>query len=125
VKYREEISMQKLLLALTSATLIGLSGCAGTGAPSQSSAQAAKPDETAKPAISAEAQAALSAAQDEVKAAKSKNALWTTAENALKAAETAAAAGDSATVLKQAKFASEQAKLGLAQLNYPMLKVGD
>lgn len=113
--------MSKVLLALTSAALLGLSGCADLyinkpgGAPAKS----------AQATISAEAQAALTAAQADVKAAKAKNALWTTAESALKAAEEAAAKGDSATVLKEAKLASNQAQKGLAQLNYPMLKVGD
>jgi len=79
----------------------------------------------AKATISAEAQAALTAAQADVKAAKAQNALWTTADAALKAAEEAAAKGDSATVLKQAKLASDHVKKGMAQLNYPMLKVGD
>lgn len=116
--------MSKVLLALTSVALLGLSGCADLyinkpgGAPTKSA-------EAAKPALSAEAQAALTAAQADVKAAKAKNALWTTAESALKAAEEAAAKGDSATVLKEAKLASNQAQKGLAQLNYPMLKVGD
>lgn len=114
--------MSKVLLALTSAVLLGLTGCAGTGETKTSSAPAAEP---AKPALSPEAQVALAAAQTAVKDAKAKNALWTTAENALKAAETAAEKGDSATVLKQAKLASDQAQKGLAQLNYPMLKVGD
>ena len=112
--------MSKVLLALTSAALLGLSGCADLyinkpgGAPAKAEAS-----------ISAEAQAALTAAQADVKAAKAKNALWTTAESALKAAEEAAAKGDSATVLKEAKLASNQAQKGLAQLNYPMLKIGD
>ena len=112
--------MSKVLLALTSVALLGLSGCAdlyinkpGGKAPE------------AKVALSAEAQTALTAAQADVKTAKAKNALWTTAESALKAAEEAAAKGDSATVLKEAKLASNQAQKGLAQLNYPMLKVGD
>ena len=76
--------MPKILLALTSAALLGLTACAGT----QESAD--KPAATAAtPALSAEAQAALSAAQADVKSAKAQNALWTTAENALKAAEAA------------------------------------
>lgn len=112
--------MSKVLLALTSAALLGLCGCATN----QASQPAAK-TESAKPAISAEAQAALAAAQADVKTAKAQNALWTTAESALKAAEAAAAQGDSETVLKQAKWASNQAQKGLAQLNYPLLKVGD
>ncbi len=117
--------MTKFLLALTSVALLGLSGCADLNANKSSSQPAAKPAEAAKPALSAEAQAALTAAQAAVKDAKAKGALWTTAENALKAAETAATTGDSATVLKQAKLASDQVQKGLAQLNYPMLKVGD
>jgi hypothetical protein len=112
--------MSKVLLALTSAALLGLSGCADTNV-KPSSGQTAP----AQPTISAEAQAALSAAQADVKTAKAKNALWTTADNALKAAEAAAGKGDSATVLKDSKVASDQAKKGLAQLNYPELKVGD
>ena len=110
--------MSKALLVLTSVALLGLSGCADM----QTQSSAAQP---AKASISAEAQAALSAAQADVKAAKAKNALWTILEAALKAAEEAADKGDSATVLKDAKQASTLAKDGLAQLNYPMLKVGD
>jgi murein lipoprotein len=113
--------MSKVLLALTSAALLGLSGCSGLYV----NQPGGKPAAASTAAISADAQAALAAAQADVKAAKAKNALWTTADNALKAAEDAAAKGDSATVLKQAKLASDQAKKGLAQLDYPMLKVGD
>ncbi len=111
--------MSKALLVLTSVALLGLSGCADMQ-PQSSAAQPA-----AKAGISAEAQAALSAAQADVKAAKAKNALWTTAADALKDAEAAAEKGDSATVLKDAKLASDQVQKGMAQLNYPMLKVGD
>ncbi len=112
--------MSKVLLALTSVALLGLSGCADLS-PKQADAKPAAATAT----ISAEAQAALTAAQAEVKDAKAKNALWTTADAALKAAEEAAAKGDSATVLKQAKLARDHVQKGLAQLNYPMLKVGD
>lgn len=97
-------------------------GCATTEPVVQSSTPAAEP---AKPELSAEASAALKAAQDDAKLAKSKNALWTTAEAALKAAEDAAAKGDSATVLAQSKKVSTDVKRGLAQLDYPPLKVGD
>lgn len=116
--------MSKVLLALTSVALLGLSGCADLyinkpgGAPTKSA-------EAAKPALSAEAQAALTAAQADVKAAKAKNALWTTAEDALKEAESAAEKGDSAAVIKASALASSQVSKGLAQLNYPLLKVGD
>lgn len=113
--------MTKVLLALTSAALLALSGCAAT----KQATQPAKAAEAAKPALSAEAQSALSAAQAAVKDAKAKNALWTTADSALKAAEAAAEKGDSATVIKQAKLASDHVQKGLTQLTYPMLKVGD
>ena len=116
--------MSKVLLALTSVALLGLSGCADLyvnkpgGAPTKSA-------EAAKPALSAEAQAALKTAQADVKAAKTQNALWTTAEDALKEAEAAAEKGDSAAVIKASAFVRSQVSKGLAQLNYPMLKVGD
>lgn len=117
--------MSKVLLALTSVAMLGLSGCSGLYINQPAGQPSAKAAEPAKAAISAEAQAALTAAQADVKNAKSKNALWTTAEGALKAAEEAATKGDSAAVLKQAKLASDQVQKGLAQLGYPMLKVGD
>ena len=105
--------MSKVLLALTSAALIALAGCA---------TQQATP---AKPALSAEAKAALTAAEAAHKDAMAKFALWTTADNALKAAKEAAEKGDSATVLKQSKIVQDHTKMGIAQLDYPMLKVGD
>jgi len=108
--------MSKFLLALTSAALLGLTGCASTSEPAAQSAPTT---------ISAEAQAALNAARADVKAAKANNTLWTTADNALKAAEDAAAKLDSATVIKQSKLASEQVKLGNVQTGYPALKVGE
>lgn len=113
--------MSKVLLAaLTSAALLGLSGCADMQT-SQSDATPAAAHAT----ISAEAQGALSAAQADVKEAKAKFALWTTAESALKSAEAAAGKGDSAEVIKEAKWASELTRKGLAQLDYPVLKIGD
>jgi len=109
--------MQKVWIALACATLLGISGCAEMDK---------KADATpAKPVLSAEAKSALAAAQADVKAAQAKNALWTTAQDALKAAETAAAAGDSATVLKQSAIVQAHVKLGMAQLNYPPIPVGN
>jgi murein lipoprotein len=116
--------MPKVLLALISVALLGLSGCADLYVNKPADKPVAQATEPAKPTISAEAQAALDAAKADVKIAKDKNALWTTAESALKAAEDAAAKGDSATVIKQAKLASDHVKKGLAQLDYPMLKIG-
>lgn len=117
--------MSKILLALTSAALLGLSACADLGAGKTGSAgSGSQPVESARPVISTEARAALAAAQAAVRDAQSRNALWTTAESALKAAEDAAVRGDSDTVIEQARRASSDAQKGLAQLNYPMLKIG-
>lgn len=114
--------MQKVLIALACTALMGLSGCAEMDKKTQTQTV---PVASAKPTLNAEAQAALAAAQADVKTAKAKNALWTTAEEALKAAETAAEAGDSATVLKQSAIAQAHVKLGLAQLNYPQIPLGN
>ena len=112
--------MSKILLALTSAAVLSLAGCSGLYV----NQPGGKPAASAG-AISPEAAAALKAAQADVKTAKEKNALWTTAKDALEAAEEAAAKGDSETVLKKSKLASDHVKKGLEQLNYPVLKVGD
>ena len=111
--------MQKVFIALACATLLGVSGCA------EMEKKAEAPAAPAKPVLSDAAKAALVAAQEDVKAAKAKNALWTTAEDALKAAETAAAAGDSATVMKQTAIVQAHVKLGMAQLNYPLVPLGN
>ncbi|MBT9569210.1 MAG: hypothetical protein IV085_13040 [Thiobacillus sp.] len=115
--------MSKVLLALTSVALLGLSGCADLyiNKPGSAPAKAA----SGSAAITPEAAAALKQAQADVKMAKSKNALWTTAADALKKAEEAAAKGDSATVIKESGTASYHVRKGLAQLNYPQIKVGD
>lgn len=115
--------MSRVLFVLTSVALLGLAGCADTYGNKSSTAQPAAVE--TKPALSAEAQAALAAAQAAAKDAKAKNALWTTAEKALKAAEDAAAKADSATVLAQSRIVSDHVQKGLTQLNYPPLKVGD
>lgn len=108
--------MQKVLIALACATLLGVSGCAEMDKKGTSPSMAG---------LSAEAKSALAAAQADVKMAKSKEALWTTADAALKAAEKAAAAGDSATVLKQTAIVREHVRLGMAQLNYPPIPIGN
>jgi murein lipoprotein len=123
--------MTKVLLALTSAALLAMTGCASTdkaAADAAKSAEAAKQavsDGAAKVALTAEAAAELVAAELDVKKARNTFSLWTTADSALKAAEEAAKKGDSATVLKQAKLAREHVRLALEQNNYPMIKIGD
>jgi hypothetical protein len=116
--------MQKLLLTLVSATVLAMAGCADMD--KQSSSADTKSVATAdKPGLSQDASAALATAQAEVKAAKAKNALWTPAEAALKSAEEAADKADSAAVIKDSKKASSLAKLGLQQLDEPLVKFGN
>jgi murein lipoprotein len=106
--------MRKVLFALTAASLLTLSGCAVQ--------EEVKP---AAPTISEGAKAALTAAKAAVNDAKAKNALWTTAESALKAAEEAEKKGDSAAVIKNAETAKQQADLGLKQQTYPVMQLKD
>ncbi len=101
-------------VAIAGIFAIALSAC-GT-APTKTSEA---PKAAAMATISAEAQQALTQAEADIKLAKSKYALWTTADAALKSAQEAAKSGDSAGVIKQAKFASDLANAGLAQLSYP------
>ncbi len=98
------------LITLLSA--YGLTGCAST-----ESTQPA--NQTTAASITPEAQALLIQAETDVSDARSKFALWTTAESALQAARESAALGDSASVIRMATFASSQAKLGLEQLKLP------
>lgn len=109
--------MHKLLIALLGSTALVLAGCQG-GANVKSDTKAEAP---AKPALSAEAKAAVEKAEADVKAAQAKNALWTTAQDALKKAKEAADKGDSANAMKFAKTASEHAALGMQQQSYPVL----
>jgi len=115
--------MLKLVTAFASASLLLLGGCEGDMAVKQDEAPkaaAAKPE--TKAALTDEAKQALAKAEADVKAAKAKKALWTTTEDALKKAKEAAETGDSAAVQKHAKTASEHAKLGLGQAEYPLVK---
>lgn len=111
--------MHKLLIALLSSTALVLAGCQG-GANVKSGLNA---DATTKPAVSAEAKAAIEKAEADTKAAQAKNALWTTAQDALKKAKEAADKGDSANAIKFAKIASEHAALGIQQQSYPVLSL--
>ncbi len=103
--------MQKPLLAVVAAGLLTLSACQTT--PSAPKAE-----------LSDEAKIALSWAQADVKDANKAGALWTTAADALKAAQAAADKGDSAEAIKKAKAASAMAKLGQEQKKYPLVEIG-
>lgn len=113
--------MQKVLIALACTTLIGLAGCATP----DNAAKSAEVTSSGKAALSEEAKAALGAAQADAKAAKAKNALWTTADAALKAAQKAAEEGDSAAVLKQSAIVRAHVKLGMEQLSYPQIPLSN
>jgi len=106
---------KQILIALAAAGVLTLAGC--QSAPTKDAAAAA-------PTISDEAKAALAKAEADTKAADAKGALWTTAQDALKAAQEAAKKGDSAAVIKNAKAASEHAALGNNQKAYPLSAVG-
>jgi len=102
------------LIAAFSAGLstFGMTGCAST--------ESTQPTQTATTAsITPEARDMLTQAENDVSDARVKFALWTTAESALQAAQEAASVGDSAGVIRHARFASSQARLGLEQLKLP------
>ncbi|MBI5330282.1 MAG: hypothetical protein HZB71_06680 [Betaproteobacteria bacterium] len=111
------------LAALLALLVASVSGCATAPQAETKAAAPAAPAKPAVPALSEAAVKALAQAEADVKMAKAKFALWTTAQNALKAAQEAAKAGDSAKVLKEAAFASDQVKGGLEQLNYPSTEI--
>jgi hypothetical protein len=110
---KENYTMQKSFLAVVVAGMLTLSACQTT------------PPAAAKSELSDEAKIALSWAEADVKDAAKAGGVWTTAQDALKAAKDAAAKGDSANTLKHAKTASAQAKLGQGQKKYPLVKIGD
>lgn len=60
-------------------------------------------------------------AQSEVHAAAEHKALWTTAVSALKTAQEAFERGDYAAATRAAHTAVDQARLGIAQTQYPLL----
>lgn len=107
--------------ALLALLVVSVSGCAtATKVDSKSPAAAF---EAAKPALSEAAAKALAQAEADVKMAKAKFALWSTADQAFNAAQEAAKVGDSAKVIEEAEFASNQVKGGLEQLNYPSTEI--
>lgn len=115
--------MRNTLVTIITFSFLLLGGCQSSGtAKSDSSTTAIPTAEAAKPAISDEARQALAKAEADVKEAKSQKALWTTARDALKKAQEAAAKGDSVATLKFSKTASEHARLGLMQKTYPLTK---
>ncbi len=116
--------MQKIMLTFATAGLLMLSGCATSTAPVKSEpAKAPATTEAPKQQLSDQAKQALAQAEADVKAAQEKKGLWTTAMDSLKKAREAAKKFDSAAVIKNAKEASEDAKLGIAQTQYPLTTI--
>lgn len=113
--------MNRFLIAFAGASILILGGCQSTATTKPELAEPPK-GEAVKPSLSEEAKQTLAQAEADVKQAKAKNALWTTAEDALKKAQEAAKKADSVAVIKFSKTASEQARLGLKQLSYPTTK---
>lgn len=100
------------IASVVCAALLALSGCAG--APQE------KPgDATGKPVLSEAAIRALASAEADVEKARAADALWTTAETALKAAQKAAGDGDSAEVMRQTDIVARLVRLGFEQTRYP------
>lgn len=107
--------MQKqLLIAAIAAGMFSLTGCQTMPAAAPAKAQ-----------LNDEAKMALAGAESDVKEAGKNGALWTGAAGALKAAKEAAAKGDSNATIKDAKQASAQAKLGLAQKKDPLMTLSN
>ena len=76
----------------------------------------------AGPAFGADARAAIAEAERIVAAARLQNALWTTAEEALINARRALDSGDETLAAERARFAADQAALGIAQKQYPLTR---
>jgi len=116
--------MHKIMIALAGAGLLALAGCESTMPVKAEAPQApAKVEAAPKAQLTEEAKQALAKAEADIKEAQAKKALWTTAQDALKQAKAAAEANDSAAVIKHAKEASEFARLGIAQTQYPMTTI--
>jgi rRNA maturation endonuclease Nob1 len=113
--------MNKLLIILAGAGVLTLGGCASMDDMASDSSSPAATQAAA--AITPEAQAALTQAEADAAAAAKNKVQWTSTEAALKAAPAAAKTGDSEAVLKNAKFASAEAKLSLGQMQYPSTDV--
>jgi hypothetical protein len=84
--------------------VLGQAGPAGA-------AQSARPD-------ARQAQGAVQRAEEAVRHAWAQRSLWTTAQEALEQARAAAARGDYQAAVEAARFAVEQAELGMGQMRY-------
>ncbi|CAN0373054.1 unnamed protein product, partial [Phaeothamnion confervicola] len=69
-----------------------------------------------------EAQVAVAAAQTAVERAAAENALWTSAEDALRKARRALQDGAPELAVEQARIAQKHSELGIAQKDYPLFR---
>jgi ABC-type phosphate transport system ATPase subunit len=92
-----------MLVAFACTTVLFAAAC--MAAPGQTGAESAR-DEVAR-------------AEEAVATARARGALWTTARDALRDAKASLAAGDNDAAVRAARFAAQQAMLGLEQLSYP------
>ena len=67
-------------------------------------------------------EAAVARAQMAVQQAQAERALWTSAEEALRRAQSALREGNIALAVEQAGIAQKHAELGIAQKNYPLFR---
>lgn len=113
--------MKQPLAALAFVVLntFALTACSSAPSKTAEAPKAVVSEAPAKPMLSEAAQQALAKAEADIKLAKAKFALWTTANSAFKSAQDAAKAGQSDVVIKQAQFVSDQVARGIAQLDYP------
>lgn len=120
--------MQKIIVTFAAAGLLMLAGCESSMPTKpdvpQTPAKVEAKTEAPKAQLTEEANQALAQAEADVKAAQEKKALWTTAQEALKQAKEAAKKNDSAAVIQFSKKASEHARLGIAQTQYPATTIG-
>ncbi len=110
--WKVDVRLKCNLLAVTGLLVLHLTGCTTTG-------QTPPAEKVDPKSISAEAADLLTQAEADIAYAQAKFALWTSAETALAAARDAALRGDSVETIRQARFASGQARLGIGQLDYP------
>ena len=77
-----------------------------------------------QPALATDVRAAVAVAEAErmVAAARARNALWTSAEEAMARARQALERGDDPVAVDQARIATDQAALGIAQKQYPLTR---
>lgn len=68
------------------------------------------------------AEAAIAEAQAAVERAAAEHALWTSAQDALRRAQSALQNGNASLAIEQAHVAQKHSELGIAQKSYPLFR---